>query len=157
LGLADRCGRAYEPCDELPNRREKTRCDSESFGLDAGATSVAPFRSVKSCSNRSGSGLIPSTEIKRFAGLAAGARGIRNSGVTRSLFEGKRPQMLEIFRVAIRLHPPENEFAFGSVRFLSLTLNSGVARTRLGCETSVRRTQVVQGAGRRSDFIDSGY
>jgi len=29
-------------------------------------------------------------------------------------------------------HRPENEFAFSSVRCRSLTLNSGVARTRLG-------------------------
>ena len=43
---------------------------------------------------------------------------------------------------------PESEFAFSSVRVPSLTLNSGVARMRLDCETSVRRTQIIQGARR---------
>ena len=51
-------------------------------------------------------------------------------------FRRKRAQELEIFRVEIGWHPSENEFAFSSVRFSSLTLNSGAARTRLGCETS---------------------
>jgi len=44
--------------------------------------------------------------------------------------------MLEIFRVVIRWHPPESEFAFSSARVPSLTLNFGVARTRLGCDRS---------------------
>ena len=54
-------------------------------------------------------------------------------------------------------HRPENEFAVSSARYPTLAFNSGVARMRLGCETSVRRTQVVQGAGRRWDSIGSGY
>jgi hypothetical protein len=40
--------------------------------------------------------------------------------------------MLEIFRVEIRQRPNENEFVFSSARFLSPTLNSGVARMRQG-------------------------
>src|SRR5260370_37001523 len=39
-----------------------------------------------------------------------------------------------------------------SVRFQSSTLNSGVARTRLGCETTLRRTQVVWGRRSRNQF-----
>ena len=38
-----------------------------------------------------------------------------------NLSAGKGARVLEIFGVEIRLHLPENEFAFGSVRCPSLT------------------------------------
>ena len=68
----------------------------------------------------------------RLCWLAGGAGEIRNLGVTRSLAEGKRAQLLVIFRVELRWHPRENEFAVSSVGCPSFTLNSGVARMRLG-------------------------
>ena len=60
--------------------------------------------------------------------------------------------MLVNFRVELRWNSRENEFAMSSVRFQSLTLNSGVARTRLGCETTLRRTQVVWGRRSKDQF-----
>src|SRR5215469_2401733 len=58
-------------------------------------------------------------EIERLSG---GARGIRNGGVTRSLAEGKRAQVLEKLRVDVRQHPRENEFAYSSGRVPSYRL-----------------------------------
>ena len=84
--------------------------------------------------------------------LPGGAGRIRTFGVARSHAEGKRAQMLVNFRVELRWNPQENEFAMSSVRFQSSTLNSGVARTRLGCETTLRRTQVVWGRRSRDQF-----
>ena len=63
--------------------------------------------------------------------LAGGARGIRNAGVARNLCEGKPTRVL-VWRRSRFSIVPESEFAFSSVRFPSLTLNSGVARMPLG-------------------------
>src|SRR5258708_30141032 len=79
---------------------------------------------------------VPALRSSSYKGAEDKTSSDRTFGVARSHAEGKRAQMLVNFRVELRWNPRENEFAMSSVRFQSSTLNSGVARTRLGCETT---------------------
>jgi len=94
----------------------------------------------------------------RFAMTGCWSKGGLERSVSREVWlkENGRPNVGDL-RVELRWNPRENEFAVSSVQYPTIAFNSGVARMRLGCETSVRRTQVVQGADRRWDSIGSGY
>ncbi len=92
---------------------------------------------------------------RKNCGLGGGAEWIRSFGVARSLAEGKRDQRLVIFRVELCWHPRENEFAVRSVRYPTLSFNSGVARMRPGCDTTSDKSSRATGC--RTNSTSSPY
>jgi len=66
--------------------------------------------------------------------LASGAGGLEPPVSREETYDGKRRGCWRTFARSFCQHPRENEFVFGSVGVPSSTLDSGVARMRLGRE-----------------------